>query len=92
MGKYVTSVLYLTDVMVNSLVDSLSETEIPSAPGPVIGGTNFRLSNEGSFPMRASPMIGGSPVKPLSNLFQVSKATTKREAPGEKNAAGQKTE
>lgn len=82
----------LLDVMVNSLVDSLSETEIPSAPGPVIGGSSFRLSNEGSFPMRTSPMIGGSAVKPLSNLFQVSKATTKREAPREKDSGQQKTE
>ncbi|XP_063871098.1 uncharacterized protein LOC135106239 [Scylla paramamosain] len=82
----------LLDVMVNSLVDSLGESELPAAPGPVIGGSSFRLSSEASFPMRASSVMGGSAMKPISSLFQASKATTKREAPVDKSVAGQKTE
>ncbi|KAG0716938.1 hypothetical protein GWK47_008465 [Chionoecetes opilio] len=37
-------------VMVNSLVDELERTETPLGPGPVIGGSSFRLSNKASFP------------------------------------------
>lgn len=79
--------------MVNSLVDSLGENEFPSAPGPVMGGSNFRLPNEApSFPMGAGPssLIGGSNFKPSSDLFQLSKSTTKREAPEEKKTDNKK--
>ncbi|XP_045125989.1 uncharacterized protein LOC123513146 isoform X2 [Portunus trituberculatus] len=82
----------LLDVMVNSLVDSLGESELPAAPGPVIGGSSFRLSSEGSFPMRTSSVMGGSAMKPISSLFQASKGTTKREAPADKSVASQKAE
>ncbi|KAK4296394.1 hypothetical protein Pmani_031110 [Petrolisthes manimaculis] len=81
------------DVMVNSLVDSLGESEFPSAPGPMIGGNNMRLTNEeasSSYPMGSSSSstgIGGGSHfnKPSTDLFRLSKSTTKREAPeGEK--------
>ena len=81
-----------TDVMVNSLVDSLGESELPAVPGSVIGGSSFRLSSEGAFPMRPSSVMGGSAMKPINSLFQTSKGTTKREAPVDKSVAGQKTE
>nr|XP_045622106.1 uncharacterized protein LOC123772780 [Procambarus clarkii] len=71
------------DVMVYSLVDSLSEKELQTAPGSLIGGSNFKLPNNSPFPLGSSPMIGRSSFKPTSELFQLSKATTKREAPEE---------
>ncbi|XP_042207920.1 uncharacterized protein LOC121856404 isoform X3 [Homarus americanus] len=88
------------DVMVNSLVDSISENEFQVAPGPMIGGSNFKVANESPFPLGNSPMIGGSnfkvsnespfslgsssliggsDFKPTNELFQLSKATAKRE-------------
>lgn len=70
-----------SDVMVNSLVDSLNENEFPMAPGSMMGGTNFKLPSENSFPMGSSSMINGPNFRPTNGLFQLSKATAKREAP-----------
>lgn len=70
------------DVMVNSLVDSISENEFPSGTGPVIGGPNFKLPSQSPFPLgNPAAMFGASRFKPSNEFFQLSKATTKREAP-----------
>ncbi|KAK8727346.1 hypothetical protein OTU49_009825, partial [Cherax quadricarinatus] len=78
------------DVMVNSLVDSLSEKEFQADPGSMIGGLYFKPASESSFPVGNSPMIAGSNFKPSSEMFHLSKATTKREAPDDKKEVAEK--
>ncbi|XP_066977094.1 uncharacterized protein [Macrobrachium rosenbergii] len=71
------------DIVVNSLVDSMNEeNEFPTGLGPVLGGTNFKLPGQSSFSLGNSPLLGaGSSFKHAGDLFQLSKTTTKREAP-----------
>lgn len=78
------------DVMVNSLVDSLNESEYPVAPGSMMGGTNFKLPSETPFPLGSSSLINGPNFRPTNELFQLSKATAKREASEEKTVEEKK--
>ncbi|XP_068216347.1 uncharacterized protein [Palaemon carinicauda] len=81
------------DIVVNSLVDSMNEeNEFPAGPGPVLGGTNLKLPSQSPFSLGNSPLASaGSNFKHAGDFFQLSKTTTKREAPGgtEKKAAAE---
>ncbi|XP_064111747.1 uncharacterized protein LOC135219155 [Macrobrachium nipponense] len=80
------------DIVVNSLVDSMNEeNEFPAGPGPLVGGTNFKLPSQSSFSLGNSPPLlgAGSGFKHAGDFFQLSKTTTKREAP---EGTGKKTE